>query len=224
MPVLSKQARDLISTCRGALRPTDADRDRVEGCLRAILGEAVLPVTAVAVPTVSSLSWKTVLVGAISVGLVGGIFATAFESRTRHATRDAHAGNAPVLSALVLSSSQDVLAPPPANAAPPAESANTAQSTTPPRARDQLAQEVALLTHATSALNAGRIREALSVLAEHERRFPEGALSIERRGAKAKALCALGRASEARVEIARLPPDSLAAARGDQNCGAQTAR
>jgi len=223
MPVLSQQAHDLITTCRGALRPTGADRDRVEACLRAILGEAALPVATAAVPTVSALSWKSVVVGAIGVGLVGGFFAAALESHASKTQHDSHAARMVPVPVSVADTDQEVTQQPALGVTAQTESPSVISKTaTSSRPKDQLAQEVALLTHATSALNAGHVREALSVLAEHERRFPEGVLSIERRGAKAKALCALGRASEAQAELAQLPPDSLAATRAGQNCGTKT--
>jgi hypothetical protein len=60
------------------------------------------------------------------------------------------------------------------------------------------------LSKATGALNAGRAGEALKALDEHQRKFPNGALTEERRGARARALCTLGLRSEAEQELARL--------------------
>ncbi len=212
MPVLSPQARDLISICRSALHPTDEDRVRVAGCLQAILGEAALPADVVA-PAANALGWKIVLLGAIGVGVVSGLFASAVQSRARQAPNAARANNTPTFTTAASGSNQSEL-PPASMAAPaPIASSNTAQSAGPRLRPDPLTQEIALLTRATGALNAGRVREALSILAEHERRFPEGVLSIERLGAKAKALCALGRAGEARAELSQLPAGSLASLR-----------
>jgi hypothetical protein len=87
-----------------------------------------------------------------------------------------------------------------------------------PSGRDRLAEEVALLSRATKALRAGRAGEALRALDEHQSRFPRGALSEERRAAKAEALCSLGRVSEGRAELGRLAPQSPAAARAKQVC------
>jgi hypothetical protein len=86
------------------------------------------------------------------------------------------------------------------------------------RARDRLAEEVALLSRATKALRAGRAAEALRALDEHQSKFPRGALSEERRAAKAEALCSLGRVREGRAELGRLAPQSPAAARAKQVC------
>ena len=84
--------------------------------------------------------------------------------------------------------------------------------------QDGLAQEVALLTRATSDLRAGRAADALKALDEHQRKFPNGVLSVERRAARAQALCSLKRVSEGRAELTRLAPQSPAAARAKQVC------
>jgi hypothetical protein len=67
-------------------------------------------------------------------------------------------------------------------------------------------------------LNAGRAAEALKLLDEHQRKFPGGLLTEERRAARAQALCSLGRTSEAKSELARLAPRSPAAARAEEVC------
>ena len=81
-----------------------------------------------------------------------------------------------------------------------------------------LAEEVEILSRATAALHSGRPAEALRLLAEHQRDFPKGALSLERRIARAHALCLLGRHSEAEAELARLPQSSPQVARVRQLC------
>src|SRR6185369_7565739 len=92
-----------------------------------------------------------------------------------------------------------------------------------PPVQDRLAEEVALLSRATSALRAGRAAEALKFLDEHQRKFPKGVLGVERRGARAQALCALKRVGEGRAELARLAPQSPAAGRAKQVCDAASA-
>jgi hypothetical protein len=82
-----------------------------------------------------------------------------------------------------------------------------------------LAEEVTLLSRATSALRSGQPNDALKSLNEHQSKFPRGLLSEERRAARAQALCALGRHSEAEREIAKLAPASPQAARARQLCG-----
>lgn len=101
-----------------------------------------------------------------------------------------------------------VRAPPPA-IAPPAPSAST------------LAEEVALLRSAQSALNAGDADGALSRLADHARRFPTGTMAEERDAARILALCRAGRRDEARDAAARFlreRPSSPLAARVRASC------
>jgi len=76
-----------------------------------------------------------------------------------------------------------------------------------------MSEEASLLQSAQRALSAGRAQAALSLLAEHELRFPSGALAEERRVAKVLALCSLGRTEEAsilaRAFVARSPRSVL---------------
>jgi hypothetical protein len=60
----------------------------------------------------------------------------------------------------------------------------------------------------------------LRALEVHQRRFPAGALTEERRAAKAQALCLLGRVDEGKAELRKLDARSPAAARGQQVCAA----
>jgi hypothetical protein len=79
-----------------------------------------------------------------------------------------------------------------------------------------------MLSKATGLLNTGRASEALRALDEHQRRFPSGALTEERRGARAQALCTLGNRAEAEKELARLArssPSSPHLAQARKLCG-----
>lgn len=84
-----------------------------------------------------------------------------------------------------------------------------------PRSSDStsMSEEAALLQSAQRALAGGRAQAALGLLAEHELRFPSGALAEERRVAKVLALCSLGRTEEAailaRAFVARSPRSVL---------------
>jgi hypothetical protein len=69
--------------------------------------------------------------------------------------------------------------------------------------RAALAEEMRLLGAAQRELAAGHGNAALEMLDQHERRFPQGVLSEERRGARVLALCSLGRTREARAEARR---------------------
>jgi hypothetical protein len=138
------------------------------------------------------------------------------------------------ISAAVVPTSRQVANPSPvavvaSTSAPPAGITPQAQPTAPaepttsspgsvPRRQDALTQEVALLSRAVAALNAGRAGEALGTLNEHQRQFPRGILGAERQAAKAQALCSLGRLREGRTELARLSPKSAAAGRAKQVC------
>jgi hypothetical protein len=62
----------------------------------------------------------------------------------------------------------------------------------------------------------------LKVLDEYQRKFPNGLLALERSAARAQALCALGRHSDAQVELSRLPSQSPAVARAKQVCDASS--
>lgn len=86
------------------------------------------------------------------------------------------------------------------------ESSDESKSTTPATAAadpdSTLDQEMLLLKRAHVAEKAGRPSEALSILAEHARRFPNGKLSESREVAKVILLCESGqtRASHAAAE------------------------
>jgi hypothetical protein len=91
----------------------------------------------------------------------------------------------------------------------------------PSRSRDGLSEEVALLSRAETELHAGRAAKALVALAEHQRRFPRGALAEERTAARIQALCALGRNEEANAQLRQLlhiSPNSALEERSRQAC------
>lgn len=68
-----------------------------------------------------------------------------------------------------------------------------------PPSVDPVAEEVAMLADARSALGAGEASRAIAVLARHRKRFPEGLLARERDVSWITALCVLGRVDEART-------------------------
>jgi predicted Zn-dependent protease len=85
-----------------------------------------------------------------------------------------------------------------------------------------LAKEVAMLSQASADLHAGRPAAALTVLDEHQRKFPHGGLVQERTSARIQALCALGRMTDAQDELARFArtsPNSPHLARARKACG-----
>jgi hypothetical protein len=90
---------------------------------------------------------------------------------------------------------------PSAPARAPSATAEARAEATPPASADatSMSEEASLLQSAQRALAAGQAPKALSLLAEHERRFPSGVLAEERRVAKVLGLCALGRTEEATI-------------------------
>jgi hypothetical protein len=104
----------------------------------------------------------------------------------------------------------------------PTASAPSAPALEPP----PLTQELGLLGTAQREFAAGRAEQALAWLGEHERRFPAGALRGERLAARVFALCALGRAEEAKHatrEFERVAPGSPLTPRVLASCGGTTA-
>lgn len=90
-------------------------------------------------------------------------------------------------------------------------------------ATPSLIEEAALLGQAERALAANEPNRALESLAEHERRFPEGALREERQAARVLALCELGRTEDARALARRFvthSPGSVLVPRLRRSCAA----
>jgi hypothetical protein len=218
---LDPKARALVEAGRRAFRSTAVDRERIEAALRTRLGDAALPPDAGATPAAATASWPALTAAAIGVCALAGVAFYALRPTpsapvpdVRSATHRPIAQTTPAHpSPQVPAAVPEAVAPTP-SVVPPA----TPPAPASPRARDALAREVALLSRATSELRAGRPAAALKVLADHQRRFPAGALVEERRAARAQALCLLGRVAEGRTELARLTPQSPAAATAKQVC------
>jgi hypothetical protein len=93
------------------------------------------------------------------------------------------------------------------------------------RPEDSIAQEAPLLRAANAALARGDGATALARLEEHAVRFPHGTLSEEREAARVFALCAGGRALEARAAAAAFVatnPRSPHAAQVRRSCAERT--
>ena len=218
MSGLSPRARELVHVGRALCQPTAADRQRIKNALRARLGAAVLPAEVLGVSVALHLRWPfaaSAIVGAI---LFGGALLLASQHE-REAAIPAGAPSVPPVetSSAVSATTERVESP---IASVPRAIAPSKPATRAAPVDDSLAQEVALLSQATSDLHSGRASDALRVLDEHERKFPNGVLNEERRAARAQALCALGRRREAQRELAQLPPQSFAAAHAKQVCDA----
>lgn len=100
-------------------------------------------------------------------------------------------------------------APVVAPAAAPADPVPEDMSKKPARAapageRGSLAEELAVVDRAQAQLGAGELAAALVTIAEHERRFPAGALVDLREAARAEALCRSGDRAGAEAAAVRL--------------------
>jgi outer membrane protein assembly factor BamD (BamD/ComL family) len=81
--------------------------------------------------------------------------------------------------------------------------------------------ELELIRGAQKHLHRGDARAALTLLAEHARRFPSGALTEEREASRVFALCQLGDVSGARAQAERFvrrSPSSPFAERVRSSC------
>ncbi|NVB38915.1 hypothetical protein G6O69_13820 [Pseudenhygromyxa sp. WMMC2535] len=118
----------------------------------------------------------------------------------------------------------------PANAKPrgatsdASRSANTEATSAAPA--KTLADELALMQALSTALKRGDLTRARSLVAEHERDFPEGQFIEERAAAKARALCQTGGARieagrEAAERFATRWPSSIHLAAVDADCGTE---
>jgi hypothetical protein len=216
---LNPSAKALLQAGREAIRPTAADRERIQRALSARLGSAALlnsaePAASQPVPK----PWRTVLsTAAAGVGVAGTALFLALRTPAPPPVDRALAvaSATPVVAAKLQAREEASSAP-----ALPSVAASAPASR---RMPDRLAQEVSILSRAASELHAGRAASALKAIDEHQARFPNGLLSEERRAARARALCALGRRAEADAELgrlARVAPQSPHVARARQFCSA----
>ena len=234
MKRMTPRGEELLRAGREALRPNDADRDRVFQALLPRIGigsgagsvsaPSSAPAAATpggAVATTSTLVKAVTIV--VGLGVAGGglFLASRATPGTPAAAAPATPPPAPPVPTNV-----------PTNDIPANDSATSTVSSAPPsepvkkhvvtsRGAESLAQEVAILSRASADLHAGRPEAALAALAEHQRKFPGGVLAEERTAAQAQAFCALGRAREARTALARLAriaPHSPHEARARKAC------
>ena len=223
MTELGSEAHALLTAGRGAFKPTGADRMRVLQALQVRLGDGVGAADHGGSPATTSAgggAWGTLPAAVAGLGIVGALV---FSLPPR-----AHLSGAQVVP-------QPVVAVAPAPPRQPMVESERPPAVVPPlvapderaapsrRPTDRLAEEVAILSRAETDLHAGRLTTALRVLDEHQRKFPNGALSQERRAARVHVLCAMGRTSEAEAELARLTrlsPTSPHAGRARDACAA----
>jgi hypothetical protein len=100
---------------------------------------------------------------------------------------------------VVAMAARSAAAEPSAKAPPEAASVSGSDGSSAVVPPDTVAEEAVLLRSANAALARGDATAALARLSEHEARFPRGALVEERHAARVFALCASGRADEARA-------------------------
>jgi len=226
MAALSSKARAVIEEAREEMRPPAGERERLEALLDAHLG-AVAPSPAAdhgALSAGPTSGWRLVTSLTVGVALVGGgalwaLRPSISQNSTPLAASSSAATQPPAPVIATAAPAAEAQAPSTPEPARPAKPAIEAQAPV-QRSQDRLAQEVALLSRATSDLRAGRAGAALKSLDEHQRKFPNGMLAVERRAVRAQALCSLKRVSEGRAEISLLAPQSPAAGRAKQLCDA----
>jgi hypothetical protein len=220
MSRLTAEAEGLVRAGRDALRPTDADRERVFQALLPQVGGVEGAGGAdglVQAPTAAKA--MLVKISAVVVGLGvagGGLFVALREESTPTAAPVTAPAEPPRVAP---APTGDAPADVPAVPEPPSVEKRAPAAS---RSADSLAQEVAILSRAGAELHAGRPATALKTLEEHQRKFPGGVLAQERTAARVRALCALGRTNEARAELARLTrtsPNSPHVARARKACG-----
>jgi hypothetical protein len=227
--VLSREARAIIAKGKSQLVPTEADRSRVTQLLNSRMGAEGLglPVpTAPAAVVVAGKALKLLTLAGV-LGVIGTFGAVAYFGR-QSARIPTSADEAVVVepSPMQATNAQPQLsAEAKESAAPPAISSNTNKAEPSQYAakssRDSLGQEVQILSRAERELHNGRPDLALKALDEHQRRFASGALVQERLAARVQALCALGRAQEAKAEsikLKRSSPNSPQAAQMSSPC------
>lgn len=225
MTRLTPRAEELVQAGRAALRPSDADRERVFQALLPRLGAGLGAGAAMSTPSTapaaaSGIAAK-VAAAIVVIGVAGGGLFLALRTEPPPARPVA---TAPVPSAAAPRAPIERV---PENSPSAVPRTEATEKRAPPaassRPADSLAEEVAILSEASAALHAGRPAAALKALDEHRRKFPRGALGQERTSARIQALCALGRTKEAQAELARLArtsPNSPHVARARKACGA----
>ena len=225
MAALSPKARAVIEEARAEMLPPAGERERFEALLDAQLGATPSGPSAhaPALPRPAG-GWRLVTSLAVGTALVGGVALLTLPPKGgQHSTPVsapmATIAPAPVIASQMTAPASEVPAVPSPEPALPAKPQVEPQAPA-QRPQDRLAQEVALLSRATSDLRAGRAGAALKSLDEHQRKFPNGMLAVERRAVRAQALCTLKRVSEGRAELSHLAPQSPAAGRAKQLCDA----
>jgi hypothetical protein len=213
MHELDPETRALIDLARAGDDPTVSDRRRVlrglsvslsaAAAVTAAAGSASAAGSATAVATSASGSVAAWLATGALVGLVASTTVVALTGPSSEAPGASSAsppGDPPAARPVRLESPEGVTAQGTTAAQPePQPDPQPRRSPLPaavPTAAPDLAAETALLREAQSALGRGDPLAALGALDAHAARFPAGVLTEERLGARALALCNLGRRAE----------------------------
>lgn len=225
MKELGPSAKQLIESGKSSMDPTSADEARVLDALRVRIAaggsEPGQPGPATSPPPAPAPLWPMISAGVVGAGLLTGALLWGLSERPAPPPAGPPPTERPSPAAPADQPSKtDLAAPTPAPTPTPAAENDGGSAAPQQKARsNRLAEEVALLSRATTALHAGRAEEALRVATEHQQKFPGGLLSEERIAVRAQALCMLGRTAEAKRDLARLSPSSPQGARARQRCG-----
>lgn len=211
MSELSRGAAALVRAGRTAFRPEASDRERMLQSLTRTLGDGAFLDGASQAPLLAKsaaggrfLSWGRVVLGGVGGLAVGAALVVAPQVFTKT--------KPPAVTPSVVSAPESLPAMPTEGDQVPAPPVAEGVTDTPrPSARssfahpaDSLAEEVRLVSKAEQQLYAGHADDALKTLAEHERRFPNGALAEPRMAARVQSLCTLGRIADARADLTKL--------------------
>lgn len=234
MSELSPALRALVVASKDASRATEADSARVLGALRVRLGDAAVMGAEAAQAAVESnatglLFGKVSAIALAGLALLGGLWFSTARARQAASSESTAAPSAAAaikadttLAPSAISLNAAGSAPPEASEVAPAPAPKPDDvEARPHHARDQLAEEVALLSRAETALHSGNAALALQVLGEHERKFRDGLLAEERIAARIQALCKLGRKTEADAQLVQLSPKSILEEASRRACGSR---
>jgi hypothetical protein len=216
------EAAELLRAARSEWRPRSEDCERVLGALLPRV-EGTLPAASTAGLSAGSATvtgFARVVMLVVGIGAAGvGIHATTGSAPVEPAARLVAVSQAPPPEApsMMVAETSHAAA---AIALEPAPQPK--RSPEPLRATDPLAQEVSILSRAGAALRSRQATTALSLLDEHQRKFPRAVLAEERSSTRIQALCQLGRHEDARrqlTELAKMSPNSPHVARVRKACG-----
>lgn len=170
MSRLTPEAERLIRASRAALKPSGADRERVYRALAPQLGgsgaESMAGPSKAPAASSATVAKATAALLAISVAGAGLIVALRTEAPP--------ARPAPVAPATLDTVPQGPVDPAPERAplpAPQTQHSEEKRAPAVPRSADSLAEEVAMLSQASTELHAGRPAAALTALDEHRRKL-----------------------------------------------------